>query len=169
MAEKHSQTCAIASALNVFGDRWTLLIVREAFYGTSRFGDFLSNTGISKRMLTDRLEKLIDNGILKRIAFADRGTKYKYGLTKKGQAIEVIMLAIQQWSEQHIYGVGNEPVVVKDRETGGRIPLLSIRSASGRPVSYQDVMFEAGASADERTRDRLKRISKANQRTEQTL
>ena len=59
MAKKHNHPCAIAATLNVIGDRWTMLLIREAFYGTTRFGDFLKNTGISRNLLTERLNQLI--------------------------------------------------------------------------------------------------------------
>ncbi|MEM9572754.1 MAG: helix-turn-helix domain-containing protein [Pseudomonadota bacterium] len=158
MAQKHTQTCAIASALNIFGDRWTLLIIREAFYGTTRFGDFLKNTQISKNLLTDRLGKLVEDGIMERVEFADRGTNFKYALTEKGLALDVVMVAIQQWSEKQIYGAGNEPVLLTDRSTKAPLQELRITNATGDQISFTDVDFEPGPGADKHARARINKI-----------
>ena len=159
MPQKHKQTCAIASALNVFGDRWTLLIIREAFYGSTRFRDFLSNTGISKNLLTDRLNKLVEDGIMERVEFSDRGTNYTYALTKKGLALEVVIVAIQQWSDKHIYGVGNEPVLLTDHKTETRIARLQLMNTSGQPVDFSDIKYTPGPGADKYARARINQIA----------
>ena len=160
MAQKHTQTCAIASALNVFGDRWTLLIIREAFYGTTRFGDFLKNTQISKNLLTDRLGKLVEDGIMQRVEFADRGTNFKYALTEKGRALDVVMIAIQQWSEKQIYGAGNEPVLITDRSTHAPLHELKLTNKNGDQVSLADVDFAPGPGADKHARARISEIAR---------
>ena len=87
MANRHTQTCAIAGALNVLGDHWPLLLVREAFYGSTRFGEFQRNTGIAKTLLSDRLLFLEEEGIFRKEDVGERGTRYAYRLTEKGVAL----------------------------------------------------------------------------------
>ncbi len=157
MAKPHTQTCAIAAALNLFGDRWSLLIVREAFYGATRFGEFRKNTGISKTMLSARLARLVENGVLERFDFADRGTNYAYRLTDKGRALDTVLIALLQWADAHVFGDGAEPVIVLDRATGRPLPALTVQGSDGRPIAHADVAFRAGPGADERARRRLAR------------
>ncbi len=159
MAHKHTHTCAVASALNVFGDRWTLLIIREAFYGATRFGEFLKNTGISKNLLADRLGKLVDEGILEHVEFSDRGTSHAYQLTEKGRALDVVMIAIQQWADKHLYGEGHEPVLCFDRKRHAPLPDVALKDARGKVISFSDLTVEPGPGADGRTK---KRIAQAN-------
>lgn len=134
------------------------MIIREAFYGATRFGEFLQNTQISKNLLTDRLSKLVEDDILERVEFADRGTNYTYALTEKGRALEVVMIAMQQWSEAHIYGTGNEPVLLTDRTNGLPLSKLELTDASGDKISYSDIHFAPGPSADKFARARIAQI-----------
>ena len=155
MAKRHAQACPIAAALNVIGDRWSLLIVREAFYGAARFGEFRANTGISKNLLSARLTLLVEHGVLERIDFADRGTSHAYQLTDKGRALETVLVAMMQWADAHIYGDGAAPVAAVDAATGEPIAPLSLIGSDGRAISSRDIAFRAGPGADERTRKRL--------------
>lgn len=158
MAKPHSHACAVAMALNILGDRWSLLIVREALYGATRFGEFQRNTGISKNLLTERLRQLTEDGILEQVAFADRGTSHVYKLTPKGQALETVMVALQQWSDTFICGEGHEPVLIIDPKTDTPVERLHLRNAEGQHVSFDDLVFMPGPGADGRTRKRLAAI-----------
>src|SRR4051812_49308790 len=89
--------CSIAQALEVLGDGWTLLIVREAFLGTQRFADFEANLGISKNVLTQRLTHLVEHGVLARVDAGEHGTRYEYVLTKMGKDLVTVMTALRQW------------------------------------------------------------------------
>ena len=94
MANRHTHTCGIAAMMNIFGDRWTWLIVREAFYGSSRFTEFQRNTGASRNILADRLSALIENGIFEEIEVGVRGKRTAYSLTEKGKALSPVMIAM---------------------------------------------------------------------------
>jgi DNA-binding HxlR family transcriptional regulator len=155
MARDHTQTCPIASALNIIGDHWTLLIVREALYGATRFGTFQKNTGIAKNLLASRLEQLVENGLMERTAFADRGTTHTYRLTEKGCALEGVMSAITLWSNTHIYGAGAEPVVMKDCATGLTITDMQLLNAAGKSVARHSVEIAPGPGASSATKKRL--------------
>ena len=110
MTKKHLQTCPVAGFLNIFGDAWSLLIVREAFYGANRFGEFLSNTGIARNILTDRLVMLVDAGVLTRVNIGERGARYEYHLTDRGESLLPVIVAISQWANEQLFGKGHEAV-----------------------------------------------------------
>lgn len=156
MARKHDHPCAIAASLNILGDRWSLLIIREAFYGATRFGEFLTNTGISRNLLTERLTQLTDEGILKRIAFTDRGTSHAYALTEKGRALDFVIMALNDWGNKHIYGDGNEPVRLLDTRTGKEISQLLPVTDQGEAISREHLTLVPGGGADRRTLSRLR-------------
>lgn len=158
MANQHTHKCSIAAALNLLGDRWSLLLVREALYGADRFGQFQRNTGISKNLLTDRLNQLVEDGILQRVAFADRGTSHVYHLTESGRALATPLVALQQWADQYVYGEGKEPVQLYDKANARPVPHIEIKSASGEPLSFDDIIFKPGPGADKHTRRRLSEI-----------
>lgn len=157
MPKKHTHPCAIAATLNILGDRWSLLIIREAFYGATRFGEFLTNTGISRNLLTERLNQLVEDGVMEKIPFADRGTSYAYQLTEKGRALDTILMAMSDWGSCHVYGDGNEPVRMMDEATGGRVSGLLPVTSDGTPVSRDQIRLELGPGGDGRTRARLSR------------
>jgi len=144
--------CGIAQALDVLGDWWTLLIVRDAFFGVRRFSDFQSDLGIAKNLLSDRLQRLVDNEILERREVGATGARCEYHLTPKGEALLPVLTSLREWSDEWIYGAGNEPVVVKHRATGKPLPKLVVRDSKGRPVGRRELRTVAGPGADDRTR-----------------
>jgi len=144
--------CGIAQALDVLGDWWTLLIVRDAFFGIRRFSDFHADLGIAKNILSDRLQRLVDDEILERREVGESGTRFEYHLTPKGDALLPVLTTLREWSDDWIYGEGNEPVVVKQRATGKRLPKLRLRDARGRTLGRRDLRTEPGPGADARTR-----------------
>jgi DNA-binding HxlR family transcriptional regulator len=96
------QDCSIARALEIVGERWTLLIVRDAFLGRSRFEQFQESLGIARNVLTDRLKRLVDEGILERRRYSERPERYEYHLTPKGRDLSLALAALRQWGEEHL-------------------------------------------------------------------
>ena len=94
------QNCSIARALEVVGERWTLLIVRDAFLGVRRFEEFQESLGIARNVLTDRLNWLVDEEILERVPYSER--RYEYRLTKKGRDLEIALAGLRQWGDKYI-------------------------------------------------------------------
>src|SRR5262245_13971960 len=131
--------CGIGQALEVLGDWWTLLIVRDAFFGARRFSDFESSLGIAKNILTARLQHLIDHGIFERVDVGSDGQRFEYRLTEKGEALLPVLTTLREWSDEWVFGRGNEPVIVQDRRTGQRPPKLRVTDADGRPLSRRDL------------------------------
>jgi DNA-binding HxlR family transcriptional regulator len=96
------QNCSIARALELVGERWTLLIIRDAFLGRRRFEEFQESLGIARNVLTDRLNRLVAEGILERAAYSERPPRYEYRLTEKGRDLRVALLALMQWGDRHL-------------------------------------------------------------------
>lgn len=141
--------CGIAQALDAFGDWWTLLIVRDAFFGIRRFSDFQQNLGIAKNILTDRLARLVDQGIMVRVDAGQSGHRYEYELSDKGEALLPVLTALRDWSDTWVFGKGLEPLIVTDRKSGKRIQKIKVLSSDGRALTRKDLQSKAGPGADE--------------------
>ena len=153
--------CGIGRALEAFGDWWTLLIVRDAFFGARRFSDFQRSLGIAKNVLTSRLEHLVDHGIFERVDVGAEGERFEYRLTEKGEALLTVLTAMREWSDEWVFGRGNEPVIVRDRRTGRRVPKLRVTDADGRLLSRRDLRSEPGPGASPETEQRFREIRKS--------
>jgi DNA-binding HxlR family transcriptional regulator len=147
--------CSVAQSLDVLGDWWTLLIVREALFGTRTFSRFERNLGIAKNILALRLQRLVEQQILRRVDVGQHGTRYEYQLTEKGADLITVIESLRQWSDRWVYGEGREPVHVVDKRTGQPIPPLVIRDDAGEPMSMGNVAVEAGPGAEPATRTRF--------------
>lgn len=147
--------CGIGQALEVLGDWWTLLLVRDAFFGARRFGDFERSLGIAKNVLTSRLQHLVDHGIFEKVDVGAEGQRFEYRLTDKGEALATVLTALREWGDEWVFGRGNEPIVMVDRKTGKRLPKLKLKSADGRALSRRDVRAMPGPGASEETARRL--------------
>jgi DNA-binding HxlR family transcriptional regulator len=96
------QNCSIARALEIVGERWTLLIIRDAFLGLRRFDEFQDNLGIARNVLADRLNRLVEEGILDRIRYSERPERYEYRLTPKGRDLAITLAGLQQWGDKYL-------------------------------------------------------------------
>ena len=150
-----SMNCGIAQSLEVLGDWWTLLIVRNAFFGMRRFSDFQADLGIAKNTLSDRLQHLVDHEIFEKRDVGTQGSRFEYQLSERGEALLPVLTALREWSDEWIYGPGNEPLIVRERGTRRRVPQLRVRSADGRSLSRRDLRVEAGPGASRETRGRF--------------
>jgi DNA-binding HxlR family transcriptional regulator len=109
LADMH---CSIARTLDVVGEWWTLLIVRDAFKGTRRFDDFQSSLGLARSVLTARLRRLTEHGVLERRAYQERPTRYEYHLTEKGRALFPIIAAMLKWGDDWAPGTYGPPAIL---------------------------------------------------------
>ena len=153
MARKRfaDMNCGVARALDALGDWWTLLVVRDAFFGARRFGDFEKSLGISKNILSDRLGKLVLHGIFHKVDVGETGERFEYRLTEKGEALLPLLTALRDWSDEWVFGRGHEPVIVKDRHSNRRLPRLRVTDADGRPLTRRDLRSEPGPGASRET------------------
>jgi len=139
--------CSVAQALEIVGEWWTLLIVRDAFLGVRRFDDFVERLGISRNILTNRLDTLVDAEILARRPYDESRGRYDYVLTDKGRALWPVLTAIRQWGDEWIVGDGNEPLVVRHRDCGEITHATMICDSCGEPLAAGDVRAERGPGA----------------------
>src|ERR1700732_4474667 len=96
------QNCSVAAALEIVGERWTLLVIRDAFAGLSRFEEFRESLGLARNVLTDRLDKLVEHGIFERMRYGDRADRFDYRLTQKGLDLHVALLGLRQWGDKYL-------------------------------------------------------------------
>lgn len=130
--------CPVARSVDLIGDRWSLLIVRNAFDGMRRFGDFQRDLGVARNILADRLRKLVDAGILAMQGASD-GTLYQeYVLTDKGESLFPIVVALRQWGEQHLFERWERHSLLIDRRTGKPVPLMAPAAQDGTALKAQD-------------------------------
>jgi len=148
--------CGIGQALEVLGDWWTLLIVRDAFFGVRRFADFERSLGIAKNVLSARLQHLVDHGVLEAVDVGSEGQRFEYRLSAQGEALLPMLTALREWSDEWIFGRGHEPILVKDRRTGRRVPRLRVTDADGRVLSRRDLRAVPGPGASPDTIRRLR-------------
>ncbi|MEJ5071700.1 helix-turn-helix domain-containing protein [Enterobacter ludwigii] len=135
----NDEPCPVARSVDVIGDRWSLLIVRNVFDGMRRFGDFQRNLGMARNILSDRLKKLVNAEILEMRAASD-GTAYQeYVLTPKGESLFPVVVALRQWGEQHLFEDGEPHSVLLDKRTGKPIPLMV-------PTAHDGVVLAAAAT-----------------------
>lgn len=132
--------CSVAQALEIIGEWWTLLILRDSFLGIRRFDDFVDRLGISRNVLATRLDTLVDAGILERAAYDDARGRYDYLLTDKGRALWPVMTALRQWGDEWIYGAGNEPLLLEHRDHGHMTIAQMTCDVCGEPLDARSVL-----------------------------
>ncbi|MEH2472097.1 DNA-binding HxlR family transcriptional regulator [Nitrobacteraceae bacterium AZCC 2161] len=146
------RACAIARALGVIGDWWSLLIVRDALAGKRRFGEFQSSLGMAKNILSKRLQKLVEHGVLS-VASASDGSAYKeYVLTAKGEKLYLVTAALWQWGEEFCFAPDELTYDMVDRETCKPFQPLELKAQSGRIVGPSDIRALPRAKAKQRKR-----------------
>jgi DNA-binding HxlR family transcriptional regulator len=120
-ADYSNQNCSVAATLEVVGDPWTLLILRDAFLGLTRFEQWRDRLGIARNVLAYRLKTLVAEGLLERQAYCLRPPRYEYQLTDKGRDIYPVLLTLRAWGDRHIYGEGAEPQAYAHRDCGHHV------------------------------------------------
>jgi DNA-binding HxlR family transcriptional regulator len=129
--------CSLAQTLEVIGERWTLLILRDAFFGRKRFEEFQKSLGIARNILTSRLNRLVDEGILEKRP-VDAG-RFEYVLTPKGLELQPVLLSMTHWGDRHKPHAKGKRVVFVERATGEPIAPMAVRSADGRVLGPRDI------------------------------
>lgn len=129
----------MARALSVVGDRWTLLILREAFLKVRRFDEFQSSLGIARRLLTERLAGLVENGVLEKVQYQERPVRHEYRLTAKGLDLYPVVLSLVHWGDAHCAGPEGPPVVHRHRHCGQDFRSVLTCSECHEPVDARQV------------------------------
>lgn len=157
-------TCPVARALDVIGDWWSLLIIRDAFDGMRRFGEFQHNLGIAKGILAARLRSLVELGIFEIVPASD-GTAYgEYALTEKGRGLFHVVVSLRQWGEDHLYAAGEARSALVDR-AGKPVGKLVLPSRDGTPLHHDDTSVRKAAEpTPAKARSAARRSSRATRR-----
>ena len=145
--------CPVGRSLSEVGDGWTLLIVREAIYGTTRFEGFLENTGASRGLLTGRLAQLVQSGILTKSKGETDGRETRYQLTPKGRDLWPVMLSLLVWSKKHLSG--GDVVTASSRSTGAVVYRISAVDEDGNLIAPQDTVLRPGKDISDEFRARI--------------
>lgn len=145
----------MARTLERIGDWWTMMIVREAFYGTRTFSGFERRLGISKNILSRRLAKMENDGLLVRRASERDRRSFEYRLTDKGRDLFTVLIAMMQWGDRWEDRGRGAPVELRHGKTNAGIARLRVRDGSGKALGPRDLVAVAGPGADDETRSRF--------------
>jgi DNA-binding HxlR family transcriptional regulator len=128
--------CGVAKSLEIVGERWTLMIIRDAFFGRKRFEEFRASLGIARNVLADRLNLLTDEGIFERVAYSERPERFEYRLTAKGRELNIALTALREWGERHV--VEGPPRVLRRRSDGKAVTAALVTKGT-KTVGVRDV------------------------------
>ena len=144
----NDQPCPVARSVDLIGDRWSLLIVRDAFDGMRRFSDFQRSLGVARNILSDRLKKLVDAGILQTEAAAEGSAYQAYVLTPRGESLFPVVLALRQWGESQLFAPGEAHSLLLDSRTGQPVPPLRVLDAQGQELQPAQTQVRKLEAAD---------------------
>ena len=145
--------CSVARCLDVVGEWWSLLIVRDAMLGVTRFDDFQARLGISRNILTQRLNRLVDNGVLKRVPYSEHPPRSEYRLTARGRDLWLVITAMRQWGDRWASPAGS-PVLVRHDGCGQIVSAVPVCSGCGEELEPRSVTAVPGPGASPETFDR---------------
>ena len=144
--------CSIARALDEVGEWWSLLIVRDCTQGSRRFDEFQRELGIARNILTARLARLIELGIIEKFPLEDRANTDGYRLTAKGEELYPVLVALMQWGDRWITKDGKARVTLVDEETGQPVEEITVKTARKKKLSFHDIRFAPGPGATATTK-----------------
>ena len=150
--------CPIARSLERVGEWWSILILRDAYYGMTRFDEFQKSLGIAPSMLTRRLNSLVESGLLERRRYSEKPPRDEYVLTEIGRDFRPVVWSLVAWGNRHLAPEGTSVQLV-DRATGAVADPVLVDRISGRVMTPRDFKPAAGPAADDRTKRRLARAS----------
>jgi DNA-binding HxlR family transcriptional regulator len=140
------QNCSIAKSLELLGERWTLLVIREAFLGTRRFEAFAERLDIARNVLTARLSRLVEEDVLAKVRYQERPERYEYRLTEKGLDLWPVIVSLLQFGDRY-YAPGGPPVILRHRDCGGEVDERRMCTRCGAALTARDSVAELIAAA----------------------
>ena len=132
--------CSVARTLDVIGDKWSLLILRDAFYGVRRFDDFRLDLGVARNILTDRLNKLVDHGVLERVPYEERPPRYEYRMTTKGRDLLPVLLVMMKWGDRWATDESSAPTTLTHTTCGHKTEAVAVCSECGDELKLGHLM-----------------------------
>ncbi|HTU62019.1 MAG TPA: helix-turn-helix domain-containing protein [Polyangiales bacterium] len=156
--EAADQYCSIARTLGILGDRWTLLIIREAFNGVRRFDDFRKHLDVARNVLTDRLQRLVDAGVLVQQPYQDNPPRNEYRLTASGRDLQPLLIALMQWGDRWLADGKGAPIELEHVGCGHVTTAKFVCGHCGEPLEARNTRMREGpglpkAVAEERARE----------------
>jgi DNA-binding HxlR family transcriptional regulator len=148
----------VALAAEQVGERWTVILLREVFWGSHRFETIRENLGIARNILTARLRRLVELGLLERRPVQPGGRRCEYHLSERGRDLLPVLLALSQWADRWLQPGSRPPVEFRDRRDGLPIAPIAVRAADGRVLTGRDLLVAPGPGATAATRRRIERI-----------
>lgn len=145
--------CPIARGLERVGEWWSILIMRDALHGYTRFDQFQKSLGIAPNMLTRRLNALVEAGLLEKRRYSEHPPRFEYVPTERGREFRAVLIAMLAWGNRHFAPEGKSVILV-DRETGDEADPILVDKKTGRPIDMKHFTIAAGPAAPERTRRR---------------
>ncbi len=142
-----SQTCSVARTLEVVGERWTLLIVRDLFLGVRRFDALQDDLGVARNVLATRLDKLIEAGIVTKVPYSERPVRHEYRLTDRGLDLWPVITSLLQWGDRNAPTPAGPPVVLEHRDCGGAVDDHRLCERCGARLGARDVIARPGPGA----------------------
>lgn len=145
MAQRKSlknDACPMARSLDIVGDQWSLLVVRDAFDGMKRFGEFQQSLGVARNILSDRLKHLVREGVLDLVPASDGSLYQEYVLTAKGRGLFPVVVGLRQWGEAHLYAKGEPHSVLVERDSGKPVAKIALRTRDGQPLAPADTFVK---------------------------
>jgi DNA-binding HxlR family transcriptional regulator len=155
-------SCSIARTAEVIGEWWTPLVLRDISIGISRFDAIQRNLGISRKVLTQRLNALVEHGVIERQPYHESPTRYDYFLTEKGIDLAMVLLAMQAWGDRWVFGEDSAPVVVRHDACGALARPVAACSSCGEPMLPTDItpLPGPGARTGPGTRETLEALAR---------
>ncbi len=138
------QQCSLARALEIVGERWTLLILRDALLGLRRFDEFQASLGVATNVLSKRLERLCEEGLLERRVYRERPRRHEYVLTEKGRAIGPAVIMLMKWGDRYYAGEAGPPRLTTHRGCGGEVDHRLRCARCGELVEFSELAVEPG-------------------------
>jgi DNA-binding HxlR family transcriptional regulator len=139
--------CSIARTLELIGERWTILVLRDVFLGVRRFDAIQRDLGVARNVLAVRLERLVAEGILERHPYQERPLRHEYRLTEKGLDLWPVFVELLRWGDRHAAPPAGPPVVLRHRDCGGLLDEWRICETCGRALTVREVRAEPGPGA----------------------
>jgi DNA-binding HxlR family transcriptional regulator len=140
------QNCSVAKALELVGERWTVLVLREAFLGRRRFDEMAGSLGIARNVLTSRLAWLVEEGVLEKVAYQERPERFEYHLTEKGLDFWPVIVSLLQFGDRY-YAPDGPPLVLVHRDCGGSADAHRVCGRCGERLTARSVRAEPGPGA----------------------
>jgi DNA-binding HxlR family transcriptional regulator len=149
---------SVGAAAQLLGDRWTFLILREAYFGARRFNEFAESLGLSRNILSERLKMLVAHGIFEQRAYGPSRTRSEYRLAPAGRDVFPIVVALLQWGDKHLAGREGPSIVLRHTRCGADADPQLVCRACGEPIDVGEVIPSPGPGASEWTRERLSKL-----------